>query len=94
MRKKPPPRVIPATNEIVQFFHCKRCLEEVMEIIRRTGQSQSPATYQRLCVGFTPIGLQVWCRRHELNIVHIDFEGQQHPANTERVVDNPPQICG
>ena len=26
-------------------------------------------------VGFTNIGLQVWCHKHNVNICHIDFEG-------------------
>ena len=25
-------------------------------------------------------GLQVWCKRHETNILHVDFEGNT-PAN-------------
>lgn len=75
---------IPTTNEIVQYLHCNLCVEEVKEIIRRTGQAQSPATYQRLEVGFTVLGLQVWCRRHDVNVVHIWFEGHQHPANLGR----------
>src|ERR1700704_4380603 len=36
---------------------------------------------QLLKVGFTKYGLQVWCARPEINICHINFEGQQHPAD-------------
>lgn len=35
----------------------------------------------RYNVGFTEIGLQIWCRRHEVNVAHIDFQGEKHPAN-------------
>jgi hypothetical protein len=69
-------------------MHCKKCLAELVAIVKRTGQGQSPAMYSRYDVGFTNEGLQVWCRRHEINIVHIDFEGQQHPANLAGE-DNP-----
>jgi hypothetical protein len=76
-RKKLPERDIPATNGILLFFHCRECLEELP-------LGQSPATWRQISVGFTEIGIQVWCDRHELNICHIDFEGQQHPANQGR----------
>lgn len=84
---------IHVTNEITQYIHCQLCMDEVLAIIKRTGQSQSPGTYQRLEVGFTPIGLQVRCRRHSKNICHIDFQGHKHPANLAAeggTIDNPP----
>ena len=68
---------IPNTNEIVTFFHCKKCLEELPV-------NTTPRDWVRHEVGFTKLGLQVWCVRHEINICHIDFEGQKHPANTTR----------
>ena len=75
----------PATLSIIDYRHCRKCFEEVAEIVRRTKQSQSPATYARYDVGFTAIGLQVWCRRHKINIMHIDFEGHTHPVNLKGV---------
>ena len=71
------PRVIPDTNEIKSFFHCGMCIDSLPP-------GMSPRGYVKVEVGFTPLGLQVWCVRHEANIVHIDFEGQQHPAVTTR----------
>jgi hypothetical protein len=67
-------RPIPNTNEIVSYFHCTQCLQE-----RPAGVS--PKEWAQVQAGFTPLGLQVWCNRHEANIVHIDFEGVKHPAN-------------
>ena len=32
-------------------------------------------------IGWTKLGLQVWCKKHNCNMMHIDFQGQQHPAN-------------
>lgn len=67
---------ISASNQIQLFMHCAKCLNEKPDGI-------SPEQYQSITAGWTVQGLQVWCKRHEINIVHIDFEGQQHPANTE-----------
>lgn len=69
---------IPPTNQITGFIHCKLCITSLPV-------GQSPQSYARLGVGFTPAGLQVWCERHNVNVVHIDFEGRQHPANLDRV---------
>lgn len=60
-------------NDIQMFFHCKKCGEETPDDMPR-------CDYQQLEVGWTEQGLQVWCRRHDMNIIHIDFEGHCHPA--------------
>lgn len=73
---------IPNTKEIQAFFHCTLCIREVEDIVRRTGLAQNPATYQRLEVGYTRIGVQVWCRRHEINVINFNFEGRDVPRNT------------
>lgn len=67
-------RNIPAANSITAFMHCRRCMDELPV-------GQSPRTFAALEVGFTAMGVQVWCKRHEINVMHIDFEGQRHPAN-------------
>ena len=28
-------------------------------------------------VGFTNLGIQIWCIRHNINVCHIDFDGNQ-----------------
>ena len=66
---------IPNKNSIRTYIHCKQCLEEVPI-------GASPKEYSKTQTGWTELGLQVWCNRHEINIVHIDFEGTQHPADT------------
>lgn len=69
-------------NEIVQFFHCGQCLDE----LKALGMPESPQSYSRLSVGFTRKGIQVWCHRHDVNVMHMDLEAVQHPANmTARV---------
>jgi hypothetical protein len=64
-------------NEIHTFFHCRLCLEEKPPRV-------SARDYARLEVGFTPAGVQVWCVRHDANVVNIDYEGHKHPANMTR----------
>ena len=66
-------RKIPVTNKIAMFLHCKKCLDELPG-------DQSHRDYATIEAGWTKIGLQLWCKRHEMNIMHVDFEGQQHPA--------------
>jgi len=67
-------RKIPVTNKIVMFLHCKKCIKELPG-------GQSPRDYAAIEIGWTKLGLQAWCRRHEKNILHVDFEGQKHPAS-------------
>ena len=69
---------IPNTNEIVSYMHCGNCLGDKPSDI-------SPKDWSRTQAGFTEIGLQVWCNRCDMNIVHIDFQGRRHPANTRGV---------
>ena len=64
-------------NCITTFMHCKLCLAERPDDV-------SPREFASMEVGFTKEGVQVWCRRHECNIMHIDFQVQRHPANTGR----------
>lgn len=68
--------VEPITNQnaISMFLHCKKCFQEKPGDI-------SMRDFARLEIGWTPVGIQVWCLRHDINIVHVDFEGQKHPAN-------------
>lgn len=65
---------IPNADSIVMFLHCAKCFAEKPPDL-------SPMEWSRTQTGFTKLGIQVWCNRHHCNIVHIDFEGQKHPAN-------------
>lgn len=69
-----PDRPIPNDNRIRMYAHCHRCLAELPN-------GESPEGYARLSVGYTEIGWQVWCVRHDVNVMHVDFEGHHHPAN-------------
>ena len=61
--------------EIALYIHCAKCIQEKPANI-------SPKDWSMTQAGWTPKGLQVWCNRHNCNILHIDFQGQKHPANT------------
>jgi len=76
-RSKKPQREIGCDVEIVSFLHCALCLAE-------KPRGQSPKEWARTQAGFTKLGIQIICTRHDVNICHIDFEGQVHPANTDR----------
>lgn len=54
----------PTKNEIHTFFQCVAC-------IREKPPSQSPKNFMRLNVGIGPDGLQVWCVRHDINVVKL-----------------------
>lgn len=75
-------RPIPNELSISVYMHCSKCIDEWKVGVSGT-EGQSPATYSQLSVGWTPQGLQVWCRRHDCNVLHVDFEGTKHPANVK-----------
>lgn len=74
-------RVIPNTNEIGGFLHCGLCLTECPN-------GTSPREYARLEVGYTKLGMQIWCVRHDCNVIHLDFDGRKLRANTTRKLDS------
>jgi hypothetical protein len=87
MTDKPP---FDAALRIGMYVHCRLCGNEVL-----TGKMRgkvSPADYARFAVGWTQQGLQVWCNRHNVNVLHIDFEGHQHPAITGRNPTLPGEV--
>ena len=69
--------IISNENEGQAYLHCALCLQERPSDI-------SPQDYARLSVAWTEAGLQVWCVRHDCNVMHVNFEGHCHPANTTR----------
>ena len=61
-------------KNISDYLCCSKCQQEFESGMT---DSESLQGYSRLDVGFTNVGLQVWCRRHEINVCHIDFEGNE-----------------
>ncbi len=60
-------------SEIDMFFHCKDCLDELPA-------GMAPREYVDFECGWTTKGFQVWCMRHNKNVIHMDFEGHKHPV--------------
>lgn len=71
-------RPIPTTNCIGLYFHCRLCMESLPK-------GMSPQQWCDNEVGYTELGLQVWCKRHQVNVIHVDFEGHKFPANRDAV---------
>ena len=65
-------------NRITQHVVCAKC---EAEYLGGSTDSRSLQDYAKLDIGFTNIGIQVWCRRHNTNVVHVDFEGQKLKAD-------------
>jgi hypothetical protein len=75
-------------NQIEQFLHCALCADEVQSGQADTGKPESMRDYAKYEFGWTKWGLQVWCIRHNANIIHIDFEGAKHKAYLSRNPEN------
>lgn len=68
------PRDIPNTYEIKQHFHCKNCFDDRPDHL-------SPRDWCSLEAGWTKQGIQIWCKRCEANVMHMDFDGMKHRGN-------------
>ncbi len=62
---------------IKHFLHCAECIKEMPKGV-------SPKEWSQTQTGWTVRGIQVWCNRHNSNVLHMDFEGAKHPAVTHR----------
>ena len=51
-------------NQIKTYFNCRKCFAELPE-------GQSMREYSRTQTGWTPIGIQVWCVRHDIEVVSL-----------------------
>ena len=84
MSAKPTLPVEALSLKIDSYVACTKCAKEVADIEPKI----SLRDYAAIDVGFTNWGLQIWCRRHQVNIVHIDFGGAQLPADFRRLEKN------
>ncbi len=55
---------------------CVKCENEELNI-----HSDNLLENINIEVGFTEIGLQIWCKKHNVNICHIDFNGNKLEAD-------------
>jgi hypothetical protein len=66
MMKKPAQK----ENAIIKFMHCANCMKQKPLGI-------SPRDWANIECGWTAHGFQVWCKRCEMNVIHIDLLGQK-----------------
>lgn len=67
-------RPIPIHNVVKLYWHCAMCM-------RTRPEGKSMEEWGEYQGGWTEIGFQFVCKRHRCNVMHIDFEGQQHPSD-------------
>ncbi len=60
----------PTDNSIQLFFHCAKCLANKPD-------GFAPQDWSDLAVGWSRWGVQVWCKRHQESVVHLDFGGMK-----------------
>ena len=64
-------------NEIKMYIHCKKCMSELPE-----GTSRAEFSSQE--TGWTDSGLQVWCKRHDCSILHLEHFEIGHDQEIEK----------
>lgn len=74
----PKPQAAMNTLQITAYMHCALCSAELLAGV-------SAQQFRQLDVGWTEKGFQVWCTRHHVNVMHVDFQGAKHPADTTRI---------
>ena len=61
-------------HEIISYWHCSKCCDE-----------DNP---QRIGVGWTPKGIQVWCEIHEvLTAAHLNHSALSHFARFSQYIN-------
>lgn len=66
---------VPNTYEILANIYCEKCENDVP-------YGESIEDYSKLEVGYTELGLQIWCQRCNANVIHIAFNDSEIFANT------------
>lgn len=72
-------------NKIFMVFNCKDCVHEYMD--GKYGRNKSMQELARIVVGRTKTGIQVWCVRHDKNIMDCDLPD-------DHIIMNMPLKCG
>lgn len=51
------------------YMHCSECIDALPK-------GKTPQQWASFEVGLTHNGLQVWCKRHKINVLSVDFGGE------------------
>lgn len=60
--------------QIVSYMHCRMCFTE-------------NAKPQLLEIGFTKAGIQIWCKRHDINVMHMALTAEEKEKSGDKGVD-------
>ena len=75
-----------SANTIIldRVIECLICRAEI-ETETRHDPDYDATGHAQLLIGQTPLGLQVWCARHDANVYHVEFGG--HDLDVLRMVE-------
>jgi hypothetical protein len=59
-------------HAILCHTYCRRCMKDLVRL-NATAPAQSIRDYSEIECGWTEHGFQVWCTRHNRNVLHIDL---------------------
>lgn len=59
------------SSDIFMNFNCRQCQEEYLD--GKYGRNKSMEEMARITVGRTKTGIQIWCVRHDMNIINVDL---------------------
>ena len=62
----------PLSKNIDNYLYCSECQREFESGMTDFGSMRD---YSKIETGFTDLGFQIWCIRHDRNVCHINFEG-------------------
>jgi len=75
-----------AKLSIYAYMRCAKCLD-LWKAGAFPGQAMKDAT--DLSFGVTQAGFQLWCNRHNCNVLHLDLLGQKVEARTSTIEAQP-----
>ena len=63
-------------------------VKQLMQWLEESGMTDfgTMKEYSKIDAGFTDFGFQVWCRRHDHNVCHINFEGNDLSTDLRCIV--------
>jgi hypothetical protein len=73
------------SERIKRYFHCAKCMEERPDGV-------SPREYGNYEVGLTDFGLEVWCKRHDEEVIYINLTDVWDLINTLKGVRGDPEM--
>lgn len=76
-------------REILERLVCEECSEEFERRRKDFLPSATLEDYSCLEVGISARGLQVWCKRHNRNVAHLDLYRLQATGKDQSSVRSP-----